>query len=79
MTDSDCLNGYCDQSGTGTGAGGGAADRIAPPGICVYPNCNDNSEAICAMAQPICDPGFVAAIQNGCWACLDARTCSAQR
>ena len=75
--DADCPNGYCDASGNGgTGTGPSGGDRIAPAGQCVFPRCDDASQVICALAPPTCEPGFTAAIVNGCWSCLDARTCA---
>jgi hypothetical protein len=31
---------------------------------------------MCRMLKPVCDPGLVASIINGCYQCLDARTCA---
>ena len=40
------------------------------------PSCNDGTSLnpLCDIKPP-CDDGLVAAIQNGCFACVDAQTC----
>ena len=69
--DADCPNGYCELNY--------ACDALGctepAGGFCVFPNCDDGSEPLCDMIPPVCAPGEVAAVQDNCWACLDARTC----
>ncbi|MCC6877471.1 MAG: hypothetical protein IT378_24405 [Sandaracinaceae bacterium] len=35
----------------------------------------DEGLLICAAVQPTCDSGSIAAIQGGCWACVNPATC----
>ncbi len=37
--------------------------------------CDDDSEVACDEGQPECGGGELAAIQGGCWECINARTC----
>lgn len=79
-SDAECVNGYCDATGSGGGSTGpgGSGGGLAPPppGVCAYPNCDDGSPLMCRMLKPVCDAGLVASIINGCYQCLDARTCA---
>lgn len=61
-SNADCPNGYCN---FGTDA----------PQVCVYPSCDDGSELACRMMEPTCEVSETAAIINGCWECVDARSC----
>jgi hypothetical protein len=75
-SDADCHNGYCDQGGaTDPGGSGDRALPAPPPGQCVFPGCGDGTELMCRMVEPDCGDGNVAAIRNGCYQCVDARTC----
>jgi serine/threonine-protein kinase len=38
-------------------------------------DCDDGSEKQCKADEPVCEPWHVAAIQDGCWRCVDAITC----
>lgn len=60
--DFECPNGYCQLN-------------VDAETTCVYPNCDDGTQLQCRMAEPDCGPGNVAAVINGCYECLDARTC----
>ena len=60
--DFECPNGYCEL-------------RVDDDPFCVYPNCDDGTEVLCDAEPPECYDTDVVAVQNGCWACLDARTC----
>lgn len=78
--DGDCPNGYCAFSDAAFRAPCEGEDCTMPPpppqgGICVYPSCDDGQPTLCDAIQPVCAPGEVAAARNGCWACVDARTC----
>ena len=39
------------------------------------PSCDDGSELACARDVPPCPATMVAAVQDGCWVCVDERTC----
>ncbi|RMG19394.1 MAG: hypothetical protein D6729_05325 [Deltaproteobacteria bacterium] len=67
-SDADCPNGYCSYPDPDEGV-------IVELGQCVYPDCDDDSQAVCEMIPPVCPPGQTAAVRNGCWECVDARTC----
>jgi hypothetical protein len=80
--DSQCPNGYCDGGINGGGAtppGSGGSDpsrpALPPEGMCVFPSCDDGSPLMCRMHTPVCAPGTVVSIINGCYECRDARTC----
>lgn len=60
--DFECPDGYCIR---------GTEDDPT----CVYPNCDDGTELACRALKPDCYDSDVAAVINGCWECLDARTC----
>jgi hypothetical protein len=45
-------------------------------GLCQLADCDDDSTAICLMLPPTCADGEVAAVRNGCFECVDARTCA---
>lgn len=69
--DADCLNGYCD-----VGAACMGLDcPPPPPNRCVVPDCDDDSQLLCRMMVPNCPPGQTAAVRDGCYTCVDARTC----
>jgi len=77
--DADCWGGYCEQGDAG-GAAPDCADPDcgglrAPGGYCVYPRCDDGSFAVCDMIPPECPAGQVTAVRDGCFACVDARSC----
>lgn len=79
--DAECPNGYCDQANDGGAAPPGAGDRAfpvppPPPGQCVFPSCDDGSQLTCRALTPVCAPGAVASVINGCWECRDARSCA---
>ena len=60
---------------TGGGNSGGSTGGCGEQKMCVFPNCDDGTEVACDASRPICPGGETAAIQNGCWQCVDARTC----
>ena len=64
-SDGDCSNGYCEQTPDG--------------GFCAYPNCDQPTDVMCNAIAPDCGPGLVAAAIDGCWQCVDARTCEVPR
>lgn len=70
-TDSDCPGGYCEHFATCAGLD----CPPPPPNACIFTSCDDGSEVVCDAIPPDCGPGRVAAVRNGCFACLDARTC----
>lgn len=76
-TDADCYNGYCDISEGGEAPDQDPSTQPVPVfrGVCVHPNCDDGSVTTCLAQKPICEPGQVAASVNGCFSCVDARTC----
>jgi hypothetical protein len=76
-TDADCYNGYCDTSEGGEAPDQDPSTQPVPifRGVCVHPNCDDGSVTTCLAQKPICEPGQVAASVNGCFSCVDARTC----
>ena len=69
--DRDCPNGYCEHFATCAGLG----CPPPPPSQCIYPSCDDGSAPTCFVAPPECGPGQVLAVRNGCFDCVDARTC----
>ncbi|MCC7381433.1 MAG: hypothetical protein IT384_06360 [Deltaproteobacteria bacterium] len=73
-SDADCPGGYCEYYAT--------CDAIgcppAPPSQCVYPSCDDGSVVLCDALPPECGIGQVVAVRNGCYECVDARTCTSQ-
>ncbi|MCC7386045.1 MAG: hypothetical protein IT384_29625 [Deltaproteobacteria bacterium] len=71
QSDADCPGGYCEVYATCAAIG----CPPPPPPQCVYPRCDDGSAPVCAMPSPVCAPGEVAAVRNGCYECVDARTC----
>jgi Cys-rich repeat protein len=70
--DADCPNGYCESFASCAGL-----DCPPPPEAqCVYQNCDDGSQPVCDVAMlPECPAGQTLAVQGGCFACVDARTC----
>ncbi len=70
--DSECPGGYCELFDCGAPDG---ADCIRAGGQCVYVSCDDGQPTLCDMIPPECAPGQVAAARDGCWECVDARTC----
>jgi len=71
-SDVDCPNGYCEFFATCAGL-----DCPPPPAAqCVYQNCDDGSQPVCDVAMlPECPAGQTLAVRDGCFACVDARTC----
>lgn len=69
-SDADCPNGYCESTTC-------AGLDCPTSGICITPDCDDDSAAVCLVMAPTCPAGMNAAIRTGCWECVDARTCSA--
>jgi len=70
---SECPRGsYCDECGTSSCPA--CDDCIA---ICLpYATaCDDDSTLVCRALRPTCGEGEVSAVIQGCWACLDERTC----
>jgi hypothetical protein len=67
-SDRDCPNGFCDI----------CEECMGPQtvGMCVFPSCDDGSEALCDMIPPTCAVGETLAVRNNCYACVDARTCA---
>jgi hypothetical protein len=75
-SDADCPNGYCGLVGyCGTCGDDEPCPPPEPATQCVFPNCDDGLPVLCDALPPICAPGQVAAARDGCYACLDARTC----
>jgi hypothetical protein len=72
-SDADCPNGYCEHYATCTAIG----CPPPPPSQCVYPRCDDGTEPVCPSLPMECGPGETLAVRNGCWACVDARSCDA--
>ena len=72
QTDADCPGGFCEHFATCAGLD----CPPPPPSMCVAVSCDDGSPVLCAAEPPQCAPGEVVAARNGCWACLDARTCN---
>lgn len=70
-SDADCPNGYCEQFASCAGLG----CPPPPPAQCVYPQCGDGSALACRALPPTCAAGETLGVVNGCWACLDARSC----
>ncbi len=66
--DADCPDGYCDPMACDT-------DDAPCPLACFYPNCDDDTQVLCDALPPDCPPGETAAVRNGCFMCVDARTC----
>jgi hypothetical protein len=58
-TDSDCPDGYCDR------------DTFQ----CAHPNCDDGKPLLCDALRPDCGPDYIGASRDGCWICVDPRTC----
>jgi hypothetical protein len=70
--DADCENGYCELFATCAGLN----CPPPPPNQCVTPDCNDGSTPVCLIAvMPECADDEVLAVRNGCFSCVDARTC----
>lgn len=72
-SDAECPNGYCEHYASCAGLN----CPPPPPSQCVYPSCGDQSQVVCDMVPPICPAGQTAAVRNGCYECVDARTCQA--
>lgn len=80
-SDAECPGGYCELFGGGAAPcpeGGDCGRPIPPPpgGICVAVSCDDGEAVLCDALPPTCSAGQVVAARNGCWACVDARTCT---
>lgn len=71
VDDADCPNGYCESFASCLAIG----CPPPPPNQCVVPDCGDGSELVCRMLPLDCGPGMNAAVIQGCWQCVDARTC----
>jgi hypothetical protein len=56
---------------------GSACDNQGVPGGARDTTCDDGSQLVCAQVEPDCGAGAIAAIQNGCWECVDPDTCEA--
>jgi hypothetical protein len=53
----------------------GAGVNVALQGECRAVQCDDGTGPDCPMPEPECPPTFIAAVQGGCWACVDPVTC----
>jgi hypothetical protein len=73
-TDADCPDGYCEHFATCTAIG----CPPPPPSECVPADCDDGSSLnpLCDIRE-VCAEGQVSAVINGCFHCVDARTCEA--
>lgn len=70
--DGDCPNGYCESFASCLGLD----CPPPPPNACIFPSCDDGTTPVCLLAEmPVCEAGQVLAQQDGCFACVDARTC----
>ena len=70
--DGDCADGYCEEFVTCMALG----CPPPPPSQCVFPNCNDETIPVCKLAaMPVCADDEVLAIKDGCFSCVNARTC----
>ncbi|MBN2723924.1 MAG: hypothetical protein JXR95_07645 [Deltaproteobacteria bacterium] len=38
-------------------------------------DCNDGTQALCDMMEPVCEAGEILAVQNYCYACVNPTTC----
>ena len=76
-SDAECPNGFCDvPPHCGFCGDENGPDCPEYVGMCVFPSCDDGQPVLCDALPPECGPGQVAAARNGCWACVDARTCN---
>lgn len=73
-SDADCPDGYCEHYATCLAIG----CPPPPPPQCVAADCDDGSRLhpLCDQ-RPVCEDGEVSAVINGCFQCVDARTCEA--
>lgn len=73
-SDADCPGGYCESYATCLGLD----CPPPPPNECVEVDCDDGSSLhpLCDI-RPVCDSGQVSAVINGCFECVEARTCEA--
>lgn len=46
---------------------------------CVPHGCQTEAEADCRMVRPDCGQNAVAVVRDGCWVCVDARSCAPTR
>lgn len=69
--DADCPNGYCEHFATCAGLN----CPPPPPSVCIESECGDGSLVVCDAIPPTCAPGETVAVRNGCFDCVDARTC----
>ncbi len=54
-----------------------ASVSVVSLGACPAPACGDGSQLVCRRAEPVCPPGQVAEIVNGCYgSCVDSTTCN---
>ena len=78
-SNSDCPSGYCsfsrDQGDDPTGSGA-RPDPQPAIGYCIDFDCSDGTALICDAPQPLCEPGSIATIRNGCWACVAEDSCA---
>lgn len=42
-------------------------------------HCDDGTPLLCDALEPTCERGLIAAIQDGCWVCVDPHTCAPPR
>lgn len=70
-SDADCgATEYCD--GCATSSCPVCDDCVAG---CVPHGCMSEREPICRAERPECGPDGIAIVRDGCWVCVDARTC----
>ena len=50
-------------------------DLMACLGVCTPHDCPTETELDCWCARPHCGDGLVAVIGDGCWTCVERRTC----
>ena len=74
QSDADCPDGYCESYASCLGLD----CPPPPPSKCVASNCDDGSslDPLCDV-RPVCAEHEVSAVINGCFACVDARSCEA--
>ena len=54
---------------------GGAWDCLPDPEVLCDGPCDDGSELVCEMEEPLCETGTWAAVRDGCWECINPATC----
>ena len=65
----------CPEGLTPVGNGSGCWGGCGFPETC---SCDDGTELMCKMLEPVCAIGQVLATQNGCYACVDPMTCGVE-